>query len=128
MTREIIVEVAAEQAVIRKPPNRIVWPTAKAPLAMVPSLQMGRGILPDHDGTEELSMKPPMSVSKPADLHIRRLRTAGQLAWPSGADRELRPWPSGQVWKLELYRRHPRRLDLRQIRAHVKCAAQSRRA
>ena len=37
------------------------------------------------------------------DLRIRRLRTAGQFAWPSGADRELRPWPSGQVWKLELY-------------------------
>ena len=27
-----------------------------------------RGILPDCDGTEELSMKAPMSVSKPADL------------------------------------------------------------
>ena len=46
------------------------------------------------------------------DLRIRWLRTAGQLAWPSGADRELRPWPSGQVWKLKLYYRHPRRLDL----------------
>src|SRR3954464_6407561 len=28
----------------------------------------GKGILPDRDGTEELSMKAPMSVSKPADL------------------------------------------------------------
>ena len=41
---------------------------AKAPLATVPSLKTGRGILPDGDGTEELSMKAPMSVSKPADL------------------------------------------------------------
>ena len=37
------------------------------------------------------------------DLCIRRLRTAVQLAWPSGADRELRPWPPGQVWKLKLH-------------------------
>ena len=34
----------------------------------VPSLKTGEGILPDRDGTEELSMKAPMSVSKPADL------------------------------------------------------------
>ena len=37
-------------------------------LATVPSLKTGRGILPDGDDTEELSMKAPMSVSKPADL------------------------------------------------------------
>ena len=43
-------------------------------------------------------------------------------------DRQLRPWPSGQVWKLKLHRRHPRRLDLRRIRACVRCAAQPRRA
>jgi hypothetical protein len=36
------------------------------------------------------------------DLRIRRLHTAGQLVWPSRADQQLRPWPSGQVWKLEL--------------------------
>ena len=68
MTREVIVGVAAEQAVIRKPPSRIVWPADKAPLTTVPSLKTGKGILPDGDGTEELSMKAPMSVSKPADL------------------------------------------------------------
>ena len=68
MTREVIVGAAAEQAVIRKPPSRRVWPTAKAPLATVSSLKTGRGILPDGDDTEELSMKAPMSVSKPADL------------------------------------------------------------
>ena len=68
MTREVVVEAVAEQAVIRKPPSRIVWPAAKAPLVMVPSLKAGRGILPIGDGTEELSMKAPMSVSKPADL------------------------------------------------------------
>ena len=46
----------------------IVWPAAKAPLAKIPSLKTGGGILPIGDGTEELSMKAPMSVSKPADL------------------------------------------------------------
>ena len=68
MTREVIVEAVAEHAVMRKPPSRIVWPAAKAPLAMVLSLKTGRGILPDRDGTEELSMKAPMSVSKPEHL------------------------------------------------------------
>ena len=68
MTREVIVEAVAEQAVMRKPPSRIVWPVAKAPLTTVPSLKTGKGILPDGDGTEELSIKAPMSVSKPADL------------------------------------------------------------
>ena len=65
---EVIVGAEAEQAVIRKPPNRRVWPIAKAPLATVSSLKTGRGILSDGDDTEELSMKAPMSVSKPADL------------------------------------------------------------
>ena len=68
MTREVIVGAAAEQAVIRKPPSRRVWPTAKAPLATVPSLKTGRGILLDGHDTEELLMKAPMSVSKLADL------------------------------------------------------------
>ena len=68
MTREVIVGAAAEQAVMMKPPSRRVWPTAKAPLEMVPSLKTGQGILPDGDDTEELSMKAPMSVSKPTDL------------------------------------------------------------
>ena len=62
------------------------------------------------------------------DLCVRRLRTTGQLAWPSGADRELRPWPSGQVWKLELHGRHPRGLDLRWIRATAERAALSQSA
>ena len=68
MTREVTVGATAEQAVMRKPPSRRVWPTAKAPLATAPSLKTGRGIVPDGDGTEELLMKAPMSVSKPADL------------------------------------------------------------
>ena len=46
-----------------------------------------------------------------ADLRIRRLRTAGQLAWPSRPDRQLRPWPSCQIWKLELRRGYLWRLD-----------------
>ena len=45
--------------------------------------------------------------------------TVGQLAWPSGADRKLRPWPPGQVRQLELHGRYPRRLDLRRIRVKV---------
>ena len=68
MTQEVVVGAAAEQAVIKKPPNQRVWPTAKAPLATAPSLKTGCGILPNGDNTEELSMKAPMSVSKPADL------------------------------------------------------------
>ena len=68
MAREVIVGAAAEQAVIKKLPSRRVWPTAKAPLTTVPSLKTGKGILPDGDGTKELSVKAPMSVSKPADL------------------------------------------------------------
>ena len=68
MAREVILGTEAEQAVIRKPPSRTVWPAAKALLTTVPSLKTGEGILPDRDGTEELSMKAPMSVSKPADL------------------------------------------------------------
>ena len=44
----------AEQAVIRKPPSRIVWPVAKAPSAKIPSLKTGGGILPIGDDTEEL--------------------------------------------------------------------------
>ena len=65
---EVIVGAVAEQAVIRKLPSRIVWPAAKAPSEVVPSLKTTRDILPFGDGTEELSMKAPMSVSKPADL------------------------------------------------------------
>ena len=68
MAREVIIGAAAGQAVIKNLPSRRVWPTAKAPLATTPSLKTGCGILPDGDDTEELSMKAPMSVSKPADL------------------------------------------------------------
>ena len=68
MAREVPVGAAVEQVVIKKLPSRRVWPTAKAPLAIAPSLKTGCGILPDSDDTEELSMKAPTSVSKPADL------------------------------------------------------------
>ena len=68
MTQEVIVGAAAERAVMMKLPSRRVWPTAKAPLATSPSLKTGCGILPDGDDTEELSMKAPMLVSKPAGL------------------------------------------------------------
>ena len=68
MTREVIIGAAAEQAVMRKPPSRIVWPAAKAPPTKTPSLKMGGGIRSIGDDTEELSMKAPMSVSKPTDL------------------------------------------------------------
>ena len=48
------------------------------------------------------------------------------LDWTPEADRKLRPWPSGQVWKLKLHGRYPRRLDLRRIRATAERAALSR--
>ena len=65
-------------------------------------------------------------VSPRTDLRIRRLRTAGQFTWPSGADRKLRPWPSGQVRKPKLHGRCPRGLDLRRTRATAERAALSR--
>ena len=68
MTREVIVGATAEQAVMTKLPSRRVWPTARAPPAVMLLLTTRRGILPYGDTTEELSMKAPMSVSKPADL------------------------------------------------------------
>ena len=68
MTREVIVGAAAEQAVMMKLPSRRVWPTAGAPPAVMLFLTMRRGILAYGDGTMELSMKAPMSVSKPVDL------------------------------------------------------------
>ena len=49
----------------------------------------------------------------PGQIFVFGLHTAGQLVWPSGADRKLRPWPSGQIRELELRRGHPWRLDLR---------------
>ena len=55
-------------AVIKNLPSRRVWPTAKAPLATTPSLKTGCGILPCGNNKAELSMKAPMSVSKPVDL------------------------------------------------------------
>ena len=68
MTREVIVGLTAEWAVIMKPPNRRVWPEARAPLEVMLSLITRRAINPVFDVTAELSMKAPMSVSKPADL------------------------------------------------------------
>ena len=68
MTREVIVGATAEWAVMKKPPSRRVWPTARAPLEVMLLLKMIRSIPPYDDGTVELSMKAPMSVSKPADL------------------------------------------------------------
>ena len=68
MTREFIVGAAAEQAVMMNLPRRRVWPTAKAPPIVVLPLKTRQDILPFGDDTEELSMKAPMSVSKPADL------------------------------------------------------------
>ena len=59
---------ATERAVMMKSPNRRVWPTARAPLEVMLSLTTRRAIKPYDDDTVELSMKAPMSVSKPADL------------------------------------------------------------
>ena len=68
MTREVIVDATAERAVMTKLPSRRVWPTARAPLELMLSLTTRQAIKPYGDVTEELSMKAPMSVSKPADL------------------------------------------------------------
>ena len=68
MTREVIVGAAAEQAVMTKLPSWRVWPIARAPPEVMLSLTTRRAIQPYDDGTVELSMKAPMSVSKPADL------------------------------------------------------------
>ena len=68
MTREVIVGSPAERAVMIKPPNRRVWPKARAPSTVMLSLITRRAINPDFDVTVELSMKAPMSVSKSADL------------------------------------------------------------
>src|SRR3954465_7760058 len=54
-TPTVTVDAAAEQAVMRKPPSRRVWPIAKAPSVRAPSLKTGKGILAGCDGTEELS-------------------------------------------------------------------------
>ena len=68
MAREVMVGAAAERAVMMKLPSRRVWPTARAPPTVMLFLTTRRGILPYDDGTVELSMKAPMSVSKLADL------------------------------------------------------------
>ena len=58
----------AERAVMTKPPSWRVWPAARAPPEVMLSLTTRRAIKPYRDGTVELAMKTPMSVSKPADL------------------------------------------------------------
>ena len=68
MTREVIVGLTAERAVMVKPPSRRVWPEARAPPEVILSLMTRRTINPVFDVTAELSMKAPMSVSKLADL------------------------------------------------------------
>ena len=68
MTREVIVGATAERAVMTKSPSRRVWPIARAPPEVMLSLTTRRAIEPYDDGTVELSMKTPMSVSKAADL------------------------------------------------------------
>ena len=68
MTQEVIVGLTAVGAVMVKPPSRGVWPEARAPPEVILSLITRQAINPVVDTIEELSMKAPMSVSKPADL------------------------------------------------------------
>ena len=68
MTREVIVGLMTEWAVMVKPPSWRVWPGASVPLVVILSLRTRRDIDPIVDIIVELSMKAPMSVSKPADL------------------------------------------------------------
>ena len=68
MTQEVIIGATAERVVITKPPSRRVWPEARAPPKVILSLITRGAINLVLEVTEELSMKAPMSVSKPADL------------------------------------------------------------
>ena len=68
MTREVIVGAAAERAVMTKPPSRRVWPTARGSPRGDVVLDNEASHPPYDDDTVELSMKAPMSVSKPVDL------------------------------------------------------------
>ena len=51
-----------------KPPKTKIYPGRKVPPWTASLLMIVGAIEPDGDGTDELSMKAPMSVSKPADL------------------------------------------------------------
>ena len=68
MAQEVIVGSAAERAIIVKSPSHRVWPEAKTTPVVMLSLMTRQSIDPFIDDTVELSMKAPMSVSKPADL------------------------------------------------------------
>ena len=68
MAREVIVGLTAERVVMVKLPNRRVWHGASPPSVVILSLSTRQIIDPVVDGIVELSMKAPMSVSKPADL------------------------------------------------------------
>ena len=51
-----------------KPPNTKIYPGRKVSPWTASLLMIGGAIRPKDDDIEELSMKAPMSVSKPADL------------------------------------------------------------
>ena len=68
MIQEVIVGLTAVGVVMVKPPSRRVWPEVRVPPEVILSLITRRAISPVFDVTAELSMKAPMSVSKPADL------------------------------------------------------------
>ena len=68
MTWEVIIGLKAERAAMVKLPSRRVWPEARASPEVILSLITRRAINPVVDAIVELSMKAPMSVSKPADL------------------------------------------------------------
>ena len=80
MTREVIIGAAANGAAIMKQPSQRVWPTASAPPEVMLFLTTRRAIAPYDDDALELSMKAPMSVSKPADLG-RGSRTVRLGGW-----------------------------------------------
>ena len=51
-----------------KPPNKKIWPGKKNLLHGSIVVEIDGAIKPFDEGTVELSMKAPMSVSKPTDL------------------------------------------------------------
>ena len=63
-----LLQMASELARSAKPPNTKICPGRKVSPWTASLLMIVGAIKPNGDDTEELSMKAPMSVSKPADL------------------------------------------------------------
>ena len=63
-----LLQMASELACNAKPPNTKICPGRESSPWTASLMMIEGAIKPDSDDTKELSMKAPMSVSKPADL------------------------------------------------------------